>query len=412
MKIAVVNWTTRRVGGAEAYLGAVVPALRARGYDLFFWSEFDEPTDRQHIAGLDTLPAARVSRDGFPAAVNALRQWSPDVLFCHGLTDAVQERELLSVAPSVYFGHNYYGTCISGQKTVTFPDVRPCTRRFGPMCLVQFYPRRCGGLSPLTAVRDYRRQSMRLDSLRQCQTIVTFSEHMRREYLRHGFGGSRVHKLPAVVISDDAGSPHVLGSTIPDDAASRAVRIAFIGRLDRLKGCRVLIEALIEAARRLDAPIELTVAGDGPDRDRCQRAANEAMASATMLRVRFAGWLSQAACDQLLSESDLLAIPSLWPEPFGLVGPQAVQRGVPVVAFAVGGIPEWLENGTGGILAPADPPTPYGLAAAIVEALTSRRLRDALDRRRRSPAPDDSLDRHVAALVPILQSAAGVTSNV
>jgi glycosyltransferase involved in cell wall biosynthesis len=47
-----------------------------------------------------------------------------------------------------------------------------------------------------------------------------------------------------------------------------------------------------------------------------------------------------------------VAIPSLWPEPYGRLGPEAFIHGRPAVAFAVGGIPEWLEHGRSGYLVP------------------------------------------------------------
>ena len=65
----------------------------------------------------------------------------------------------------------------------------------------------------------------------------------------------------------------------------------------------------------------------------------------------------------------MLVVPSLWPEPFGLVGLEAARHRLPVAAFAVGGIPDWLRPGVNGYLAPGDPPTPGGLADAIIACL-------------------------------------------
>jgi glycosyltransferase involved in cell wall biosynthesis len=107
----------------------------------------------------------------------------------------------------------------------------------------------------------------------------------------------------------------------------------------------------------------------------------------------------------LLDEADLLVMPSLWPEPFGLSGPEAGLQGVPAAAFAVGGIPQWLEDGVNGHLAPGNPPSAPGLADAIVRCLadpfTHSRLRQgALESARRWSA-----ERHVAELLPILTAA-------
>jgi glycosyltransferase involved in cell wall biosynthesis len=86
----------------------------------------------------------------------------------------------------------------------------------------------------------------------------------------------------------------------------------------------------------------------------------------------------------LFGEADLLVVPSIWPEPFGQVGPEAGLHGVPVAAFAVGGTPSWLTDGVNGRLAPGDPPTAEGLAAAIVACLADSaahlRLRDGAAR--------------------------------
>ncbi len=94
----------------------------------------------------------------------------------------------------MFFAHDYYGTCISGAKTFKNPTITPCSRTFGLPCRIQDFPRRCGGLSPVTMLREFRRQADRLELLQRYRAIVT-STRMRDEYLRHGFAESRVIKL-------------------------------------------------------------------------------------------------------------------------------------------------------------------------------------------------------------------------
>ena len=77
-------------------------------------------------------------------------------------------------------------------KPIAIRMIVPCTRTFGPKCLLHFYPRRCGGLSPVTALIEYRRQADRLKLLRRYRAILTDSTHMRDEYLRHGFDPNTV----------------------------------------------------------------------------------------------------------------------------------------------------------------------------------------------------------------------------
>ena len=63
----------------------------------------------------------------------------------------------------------------------------------------------------------------------------------------------------------------------------------------------------------------------------------------------------------------VLAVPSVWPEPFGLVGLEAAARGVPAVAFDTGGIRQWLHHQISGLLVP-----PSGGHAALATAFAAR----------------------------------------
>ena len=104
--------------------------------------------------------------------------------------------------------------------------------------------------------------------------------------------------------------------------------------------------------------------------------------------------------------ADLLVVPSLWPEPFGLVGLEAARHRLPVAAFAVGGIPDWLRPGVNGYLAPGDPPTPGGLADAIIACLedpqTHARLCDGAAR----VAAEFDFEHHMEALMRVLNDVA------
>ena len=395
LRIAVVNWSRRRAGGVESYLDFLIPQLARSGHDLALLSEVDHPADR------DAISTSRaedwcVTTMGREAAVDALRAWCPEVLLVHGLADLALEQQLLGLTPAVLVAHSYYGTCISGGKTLTFPFDAPCERRFGPGCLAAFYPRRCGGLSPLTMAAQYRVQSTRLGLLQRYARVLTLSDHMRREYLKHGCPPDRVHRLPPYVPGPDAAR----FEAPPTSHRRDEIRLAFIGRLDRLKGCRVLIEALPLAAARAGCRIVLDVAGDGPDRQACELRAN-AIARAGSSRVRFHGWCTSGNRDRLLAAADVVVVPSLWPEPYGLAGVEATAAGVPVAAFDVGAVREWLDPGVSGALAAAGGGAP-ALARAIAEAA-------ALGRRPPLPAAAVRAghDAHAAALVDHLRRASG-----
>ena len=103
-----------------------------------------------------------------------------------------------------------------------------------------------------------------------------------------------------------------------------------------------------------------------------------------------------------MRRADLLAVPSLWPEPFGQVGVEGGRLGVPAVGYAVGGIPDWLIPGRSGELAPGDPPTVQGLAEAIVRVLADPSHYSSLCRGAWELASRFTLDAHLAELELIL----------
>lgn len=402
MRVAVVNWNDRRIGGAETYLARLLPALLEQGCELAFWSQVREPLDRDSVVP-DGVEAFCAAETGLTDAVRGLRAWGPHLVYAHGFTDPGVEARIQAVGPAIFYAHNYYGTCITGGKTQHRPAVVPCDREFGRACLGQFYPRRCGGRSPLTMLSNYRIQSRRLELLRGYEMVLCASEHMRREYLRHGLVEDRLTLAPYPIRPASLAFAAEGRDELPRD---RPWQILFAGRLEPDKGAHVLLDALPEIARRVSHPLRVVFAGDGAERARLAATAERIQAEHPALEVEFAGWVGDDRLELLMADSELLAIPSLWPEPFGMVGLEAARFGVPAVAFAVGGIPGWLQDGRNGTLAPADPPTPGGFAAAAVRALDPARY-PLLARGARAEAALYTMDRHLEVLLEVFGSVSG-----
>src|SRR5712692_7198043 len=115
MRIAVLSWTRRRMAGQEAYLAAVIGALRGAGHAIALAHEVDEPRERELVVR-DDCPQWCIETSGPDRVVAQLKAWAPDVLFSQGLLDSVVESRLIELAPAVLFPLGYYGTCISGAK--------------------------------------------------------------------------------------------------------------------------------------------------------------------------------------------------------------------------------------------------------------------------------------------------------
>jgi glycosyltransferase involved in cell wall biosynthesis len=122
------------------------------------------------------------------------------------------------------------------------------------------------------------------------------------------------------------------------------------------------------------------------------------------LKIEFVGWVERRRIETLLENCDLLVVPSLWPEPFGLVGPEAGHFGVPVAAFDVGGIHDWLLDGVNGYLAPGSPPTSRGLAEAIINCLRDPVVHARLRTGAVEVAQQFNIKNHLTALLEVFQN--------
>jgi len=374
MRIAIANWSSRLVGGVEHYISAILETLLDRGHELAFWRQTHGPENRNVIPAAVRIPIWDSSELGLDRSLAALRRWQPDIIYCQLIPDPATEAKILEVAPSVFFAHDYHGTCISGGKATHFPVLQPCTRRFGPACLGHFYLRRCGGKNPITMVQDYRLNVQRLRLLTRYNQVITHSIHLAEEYKKHGIPCGRVRFFAS-------GSKLQEGFTAPPWTPRPRWHFLMLGRMLATKGGSLFLNSLPRIANQTSRPIAVTIAGDGPSRARWESKAKRVERQCSNVEIKFPGWLSGIEREDALSDADLLVLPSVWPEPFGMVGLEAGLRGVPAAGFRVGGIPDWLNDGVNGALAPANPPSPEGLADAILRCISTesayRTLRDA-----------------------------------
>lgn len=402
MHIAILNWCDRQVGGVEVYLDNLVQELERHDHSVLLCIERDIGGDTEPIHRRPVTETLRISEIGPDAALDRLRAWKPDVIFRHVFDDAEFERKVFDVAPTVFFAHAYYGTCISGLKMHRIPSPRPCDRRFGPACLALYFPRRCGGRSPLTMLREYRRHARQGELIPRYDAIVTHSEHMRSEYVKHGARQDRVHVVPFVARTPGGGLPEAPSYLIKSDA-SRAFRLLFLGRMDYAKGAHLLLEALPRVASAVGRRVVAMFAGDGPERPALEREAARLLERDEHLGVEFLGWVRRERLGQIFAQANLLVVPSLWPEPFGQVGIEAGRHSLPAVAFDVGGISAWLHDGVNGRLVPRGSLSASALADAIVECLRDPDLLATLARGAGQVAYALTMENHIAGLIDVFE---------
>lgn len=390
MRILVACTHSAIVGGVETYLRDLIPGLRKRGHAVALLSSNPLAPNATPIVPADPeLPMWSMSGSNRDNVFRSIDSWKPDLVFLHGMASPDDEATLSEAYPTVFFAHGHSSTCISGTRTHLFPTPRPCHKQFGAGCLFHYFPRRCGGLNPLTMIDLYRQARQRVKRLPEYRAVIVASRSMAEEYRHNGVPEDRLHIVPLYPAPQNS-------DPIPLDRAQTS-RVLYVSRLYTEKGARLIVRAMAMASEKLSRLLTLVVAGDGPE-----RSVMEAQAKQWTVPIEFHGWVNGEERARLMREADVLVVPSVCPETFGLVGVEAGSLGLPAVGFAVGGIPDWLESGKSGELAPGDPPRAAAFADALVRALKDFAYLQSLRAGALYAAQQFSAEKHLSAVEQIL----------
>ncbi|MQA90955.1 MAG: glycosyltransferase [Gemmatimonas sp.] len=217
-------------------------------------------------------------------------------------------------------------------------------------------------------------ESMQRWSFRRFDTVIAVSHRLGEQLIQGGVGRDRVHVLPNAWGETSAPLPgHVARAELA--VPPGVLHIGWVGRVSREKGVDVLLESLPMLA---DLPLHVTVIGDGPDLERSrERLAKPGLKS----RVKFLGAIPSAG--RLFSAFDIFVLSSRTEgTPITLF--EAMAAGVPVVATAVGGVPDVVSECEAWLVPAEDPAMLADAIRAVVSdpAAVAERVRAAQARLR------------------------------
>jgi glycosyltransferase involved in cell wall biosynthesis len=337
MKILFVHERLGAWGGAEVNLLASARELKHRGHEVGL--AHGASTGREEPVWTQTFEERYDLGSGERGALDAaLKEFEPDVVYAHKVSAmGVVEGLAHCATPVVRMVHDHDLYCMRSYKY--HPMTRKiCARPVSWRCLVPcgaFLARKPSGWWPLRWV-SYRAKKRELRCNRRFARLIVGSQYMREELLRNGFNEEQIEVLPPVP------------QAAKEEAASRFSDrnlVVYAGQVIRGKGVDVLLDALAE----VNIPFECVIAGDGNHLVYCRNKCRELRLED---RVKFLGFVSQEKLSEYYREASVAVMSSVWPEPFGAVGLEAMRHGVPVVAFDAGAIREWLVSAYNGFLVP------------------------------------------------------------
>ena len=365
MRVLFVNERCGFFGGVEQNVADTAEGLRARGHECFL--AYGEVTWRGvngYKALFDSTFSCREmasgSGNGHSQPMDEIvRRIRPDVIYFHKIPELAFDALLLPEYPTVRMVHDHDLCCPRRHKYFALTG-RVCRHPAGWRCWADaaFLARdRTSRVGVGWVSIGQKVRAMQANC--RIGRLLVGSRFMRDELLLNGFGERSVRVLPPVVRVVPA----------PPTSGPQEPRVLYAGQLVRGKGIDLLLRALPHVSCEFSA----TIVGTG-NAERKLRAICHGLDLAE--RVHFQGWVDHQELDAYYRQAKVVVVPSRWPEPFGMVGLEAMHRARPVVAFEVGGIPDWLEHEVTGLLVPEQ--DVHGLARAIERVLTDTELANAL----------------------------------
>jgi glycosyltransferase involved in cell wall biosynthesis len=325
-------------GGAETNIRITAEELKKRGHKLGLLytqnGKNAESTAQTHFSESFCLPKIGAAT----RAADSLNAFKPDVLYVHKLKDLdLFEALVAQPLPVVRMVHDHEMYCLRQYKYN--PLTRAiCTRSASGFCVFPCLAplaRNRNGAFPLKWA-SYRARQREIRLSKQCDGVIAYSEFSKSELVRNGFDPEKIHiHVPIRCWGEDG----------PISSFGERNLILFAGQIIRGKG----VDLLLRALAKLTGPFECILLGEGSHRAYCEK-----LCAALGLdgRVKFAGYVPHDQMREYYLEATVFAMPSVWPEPFGMAGPEAMRYGLPVVAFEAGAIGEWLKDGQNGFIAP------------------------------------------------------------
>ena len=346
------------MGGVELSVCEAVRRLRTLGHDVTVLTSNYPPAI--------SCPTEHVYR--LPVLLKIERDWG-ELLFCPAVLSQLRKMDFEVVhahTPRKFFAE-------------WVPLFRFLSRRKFPF-VVHIHLFDMGFLpSPLRAASQVYTRTVERSVFRSADKVIVQS-NIHQRYLMSNFGVSadNIEIVPSAVDTEmfDPRRKVNIEHLRRKYGLGDGKVILYVGRLTSQKGVESLVRAMPLVMKEMP-DVKLLIVGDGPLRAPLMRLATELRVGSNTV---FANYVKHEEMPDVFSLGDVFVLPSLSESmPNVLLEAMAMEK--PVVATAVGGVPEMVSNQTTGFL--AETATASSLASPIIQVLSNDNLADRIGRQAR-----------------------------
>jgi glycosyltransferase involved in cell wall biosynthesis len=311
MRVLVAHnrYRSTNPSGENKIVDAEIALLQSGGVEVVPVIE-----DSDRIQGLRRLSAAvgpLYASPGVHRFRQLLRTEQPDVVHLHNVFPLISPAVVLVARrrgiPVVQTVHNYRHSCAKG---LHFRDGHNCTDCLGRRLAYPAVLHGCYRDSRAQSVPMALSQAVHHETWNRVSRYLALTPFMKDLLARHGVDKSKITIRPTWVPD-------------PGAAAGLGDQVLFVGRLDEVKGVRLLLDAwskMPESSRR-----QLHIVGDGPLRE------HVASAAASDPTIEYSGSLDSNGVSTALTHAAYVVVGSLWYEGYPLVIAEAFAHGRPVL---------------------------------------------------------------------------------
>lgn len=339
------------IGGAELIAHYHAKALKKLGHDVVIFTGDIAPIGERYemrkeiYEGLLVYRIRLVAEDYRSDYVNfshplvenhfstIISQFQPNIVHFHniiGLSLALPTMAKGSGAKTVITLHDHWGFCHRNTLINTRNEI--CKDYNDCKTCMPFIEDGDFKNIPIQLRKDYFNLC-----LQDIDFFITPSQYLADQYIESGFPKERFH-----VIWNGLQVERFMSIT---KKTSKKIRFSFIGYMGHHKGVNVILEAMLHLKNK--ERFQLNLVGEGEYKASYIQFVKEHRLNEC---VRFWGKVDNNRIEDVYSETDVLILPSIWPENQPVSITEAMSAAIPVIASRMGGIPELVEDEITGFL--------------------------------------------------------------